>query len=54
MSQAIDYRASTSGVLYRKGAGVIVLLLLLGIAAGVLILTRVNILVKRPCTFLNF
>jgi len=41
-------------MLYKEGAGVIVLLLLLlGIAVGAPILTRVNILVERPRTFLN-
>ena len=51
--RAINYRASTSSILYREGVGVIVLLLLLGIVVGVPILTKVNVLVKRPCTFLN-
>ena len=53
MSRAIDYTASTSSVLYKKRAGVIVLLLLLSMAVGAPIFTRVNILVKRLYTFLN-
>jgi hypothetical protein len=53
MSQAINYRASASNILYKKRAGVIVLLLPLGMAVGVPILTEINILVKRLYTFLN-
>jgi hypothetical protein len=53
MSQAINYRASASNILYKKRAGVIVLLLPLGMAAGAPILTKVNILVEKLYTFLN-
>ena len=51
--RAINYRASTSSVLYKEGVGVIVLLLLLGIVVGAPILAGVYILVERPHTFLN-
>ena len=53
MLQAIDYIASASSILYKKGAEVIVLLLLLGMVAGVFIFTKVNASVKRLCTFLD-
>jgi hypothetical protein len=49
----IDYRASASNILYRERAKVIILLLPLGMAAGVPILTKVNVSVKRLYTFLN-
>ena len=53
MLQAINYKVSTSNILYREGAGVIVLLLPLGMAAGAPILIRVNVSVERPCIFFN-
>ena len=54
MSQAINCRASAGSVLYREGAGVVVLLPPLGMAAGAPVLTKVNTLVKRLYTFLDF